>query len=67
MTYRVFKRKPWKRNPAYPSGWEPNGGARKQTIERGLSLDEARRTCARGNEGQERGTPGLTWYEFEQE
>jgi hypothetical protein len=63
--YRVFLRRPWKRNPAYPQGWEPFGGARKRTLERGLTLDEARRRCATENEGKPRGVPGQTWCEFE--
>lgn len=31
MKYRVFHRKWWKRNPAWPNGLEPNAG-RKTTI-----------------------------------
>lgn len=61
--YRVFKRRPWKRNPAFPGGWEAWGGAPKHTVERGLTYDEAKRRCAAENKDIPR-TPGTTWYEF---
>lgn len=32
MRYRVFVRNWWKRNPAWPSGLEPNPTARKTTL-----------------------------------
>jgi hypothetical protein len=55
--YKVFTRRPWKRNKAWPGGWEPFGGAPKRTVERGLTLDEARRRCEAENKGKER-APG---------
>lgn len=44
-TYRVFSRNPWKKvNGKY----QPNLGACKRTLAKGLSLDDARRACATG-------------------
>jgi len=65
-TYRVFKRRPWKRNKSWPQGWEPFGGARKRTIEHGLTYAEALRTCENRNAGKVR-APGQEFYEFERE
>jgi hypothetical protein len=65
-TYRVFTRRPWRRNAAWPGGWEPFGGARKTTLERGLSLEEAKRRCAEGNKNVKR-EPGARFHEFESE
>lgn len=65
--YHVFKRRPWKRNKAWPCGWEPHGAARKTTVRRGASLQEARRICAEGNQNIVRGKPGQMYYEFETE
>jgi hypothetical protein len=62
--YRVFKRRPWKRNPSWPGGWEPFGGARKRTVDKDLTIDEARRLCEQGNKNVER-KPGCILYEFE--
>lgn len=62
--YRVFKRRPWKRNPKYPGGWEPHGGARKVTVRNGLSLAEARSMCEEANKNTPR-KPGASWVEFE--
>lgn len=63
-TYRVFTRRPWKRNPKFPQGWEPHGGARKTTVEKAVTLEQAKRLCKAGNAGKPR-KPGQTWYEFE--
>ncbi len=67
ITYRVYKRRPWKRDARYPGGWSPNGGARKTTVRRGVELAEARRICAEGNAHVVRGKPGQLYYEFESE
>ncbi len=70
-TYRVFKRNPWRRNPAWPGGWEPNAGARKLTVRRGLALEDARKLCKQGpaNKLRDAGKEyrGKTFYEFERE
>ena len=69
-TYRVFKRRPWRK---IATGWEPHGGARKSTVARGQSLDQARALCEEGNrENRERAREGYSnvgrmWYEFERE
>lgn len=66
-TYHVFKRCAWKPNPSYPQGWEPFGGADKETVARGVSLAEAKRACNEANEGLDRSVHGQTFHEFEQE
>jgi hypothetical protein len=72
-SYRVFKRNPWKRNKAWPGGWEPHGGARKQTVRRGVDLETARRICAEGNKENNarraagKSNEGRIWFEFERE
>lgn len=43
--YTVFVRNWWKRNSSWPNGLEPDAGARKVTIRKGLSLEEARQLC----------------------
>jgi hypothetical protein len=63
--YRVFTGRPWKRNPAYPQGWEPYGGAPKRTVVRGLSYDEAKRRCEAENKGKDRSVHGQTFHELE--
>lgn len=67
-TYRVFKRNPWRRERGQHV---PNPGARKMTVQRGLSLDDARRLCAQGPANQLRAAGreyrGQTFYEFERE
>lgn len=63
-TYRVFKRRPWHKGPP---GWEPNGGARKTTVESGLSYDEAFSLCMRENRDVKRKDRGQMYYEFERE
>jgi hypothetical protein len=71
QTYRVFKRNPWRRDASWPDGWAPNSGARKLTVRRGLSLDDARALCRQGpaNKALKAGEEyrGKTFYEFEQE
>lgn len=68
-TYRVFRRKPWRR--ARSGGYEPNPCARCYTIRRGLTIEEARQLCAQGpaNQARDAGREyrGLTFYEFTQE
>jgi hypothetical protein len=66
-TYHVFTRCPWQKNPSWPQGWEPLGGAEKTTIETGVSRERALEICKEGNEGKNRGQPGETWFEFESE
>jgi hypothetical protein len=66
-TYHVFKRCSWKANPKYPGGWEPYGGADKETVAEGVDLAEAKRICAEGNEGLDSSVPGQTYHEFERE
>lgn len=70
--YNVFKRRPWKKNPAWPGGWEPEGGARKTTVRRGVDLETARAICAEGNANIKRDKsgsikPGQMFYEFERQ
>jgi hypothetical protein len=68
QTYHVFRRCAWKPNPKFPQGWEPFGGAPKETVATGVSLQEARRICAEENEGKERPGPhGQTFTEYESE
>ncbi len=44
--YRVFVRNWWKRNPSWPQGLEPAGGARKRTIARNVRTQEEARRIA---------------------
>lgn len=68
QTYRVFKRKPWRRERGQ---YVPNPGARKITVERGCSHERALKLCALGpaNVARDAGREyrGLTFYEFESE
>lgn len=48
-TYTVFKRAWWKANRNWPGGLEPNPCARKTTLRRGLTIDEARQFCQEWN------------------
>lgn len=49
MSYRVFHRTWWKRNPAWPNGLEPNLG-RRTTIATGVPTEEqARAICRQWN------------------
>ena len=67
-TYRVFSRSPWRRERG---AYVPNPGARKTTIRRGLTIDEARALCAQGpaNQARDAGREyrGKCFYEFERE
>lgn len=67
-TYRVFSRKPWRRESGR---YVPNPGARKLTIQRGLNREEARALCEDGPANQLRDAGreyrGASFYEFEQE
>lgn len=67
QTYRVFKRRPWKRNKAWPQGWEPDGGACKTTVQSGVGIETARRICQEGNQHNVSGKHGQMYYEFEAE
>lgn len=70
-TYRVFKRRPWKRvKPLRHSAafYAPNPGARRTTLRTGLTLEEARALCKEGpaNQARDAGCEyrGLHFYEF---
>ncbi len=44
--YKIFVRNWWKNNPDWPNGLEPNPGARKTTLKRGIKTEsEARDFC----------------------
>jgi hypothetical protein len=73
-TYSVFSRKPWRRvRPLKGSAafYTPNPGARKMTLARGLTIEQARAHCAQGPANQARAAGreyrNLTFYEFTQE
>jgi hypothetical protein len=67
-TYKVFSRRTMRRAKGI---FVPNPGARRTTIRRGLTVEEARQLCKQGpaNMARDAGsdTRGLVWYEFEQE
>lgn len=67
-TYRVFSRKPYMR---VNGGYAPNPYARKITIRRGVSIDEARTMCEDGpaNIARDAGKEyrNKSFYEFERE
>ena len=65
--YNVFKRRPWKKLGFGTRTWVPDGGARKTSVAKGVSLDEAKRICAEGNAGKDRSKPGQIYYEFERQ
>jgi len=44
--YRVFVRNWWKRNTSWPNGLEPDGGARKTTLEKNVKTEEEARRIA---------------------
>jgi hypothetical protein len=47
MSYCVFVRNWWRPNKAWPGGLEPNPGARKTVIRRGVRTEaEAQQICA---------------------
>ena len=55
MSYRVFVRNWWKRNPNYPGGLEPCPG-RKTVIRRRVdTAEEARRICREYNDTHDPG------------
>lgn len=69
MTYRVFKRKPYKR---VGGRYVAHPGARCTTLRRGVeNIDEAREICSRGpaNRARDEGREyrGLMFYEFTKE
>jgi hypothetical protein len=43
--YKVFVRNWWKNNPKWPNGLEPDGGARKTTIGKVRTEEDARIMC----------------------
>ena len=47
--YIVFVRNWWKRNKAWPNGLEPDPGARKTTLRKGLTEAEAYQFCQEYN------------------
>lgn len=50
MTYCVFVRNWWKRNPNWPNGLEPDPCARKTVIRRNVATEtEAQAICAEYN------------------
>lgn len=54
-SYRVFVRNWWRNNPDWPDGLEPDPGARKHTIARRCTEDEARQLCREWNEAHKPG------------
>jgi hypothetical protein len=54
-TYRVFVRSWYKRNPTWPNGREPYGGAPKTTLARKLSYSAARDMCEVWNKNHDPG------------
>ena len=54
MSYRVFSRTWWRRNPSHPGGREPGAG-RKTTLARVQTEDEARAICRRYNDNHDPG------------
>ena len=55
MRYKVFVRNWWKHNPSWPNGLEPDAGARKTTLRRGLTEEEALQLCRWYNENHKSG------------
>jgi hypothetical protein len=45
VSYRVFVRNWWRVNPKWPGGLEPDPGARKTTLARRLTEEEAQAMC----------------------
>ena len=45
MAYRVFVRNWWRRNPSWPQGLEPDPGARKTTLCKVATEEQARARC----------------------
>jgi len=66
MSYRVFKRRCWKK---IKKEWVPASGGRKYVIAGNLTLDEARTLCAERNPPDGERKPGhpAYLYEFEAE
>lgn len=54
MSYRVFTRNWWKRNPEWPGGREPHAG-RKTTLRHVQTEEDARRACQEYNEANDPG------------
>lgn len=66
MSYHVFHRTWWKRNPAWPDGREPHAG-RKHTLARYVATEEAaRRLCQEWRANHEPG-PLSDKAEYERE
>lgn len=49
MSYVIFTRTWWKRNPAWPNGLEPSAG-RKKKIATAKTAEEAQAICKRWND-----------------
>lgn len=60
---RVFKRSTWKRNKAWPGGYEPYGRGTKRTVCHVNTEEEAREICIPAN--KERTRKDEPFYEFE--
>lgn len=56
MAYRVFTRNWWKHNQEWPGGLEPDPGARKHTLGKVKTEEEARAMCKQYNDTHD---PGL--------
>lgn len=67
-TYRVFSRKPWRREGGR---FVPNPGARKRTVQTGCTIEKARALCEEGaaNKARDAGREyrHLSFLEFERE
>jgi hypothetical protein len=48
--YRVFVRNWWRQNPSWPAGLEPDPGARKTTLARVSTEEEAQELCRQYND-----------------
>jgi len=53
--YKVFTRNWWKSNPAWPNGLEPNSNARKRTIAKVETEEQARQIAQEYNKNHEPG------------
>jgi hypothetical protein len=54
MSYRIFSRTWWRRNPAWPNGLEPHAG-RRTPLAYASTESEAREICAQYNKRNEQG------------
>ena len=58
----VFKRRAWKRNPAWPEGWEPDSAGRITHVCFVDTVEQARAICKPENEA--RTSRGDVFHEF---